>query len=527
MTDFDSMPTLGAIARHYARLRPTSVAMSFEGRETSYHEFNRHSNQVAHALAVAGAKRADRIAYVGKNSDQYFELVFGAAKAGVVLTPVGWRLTPAEMAFIIEDCGASIVFIGAETMSQVEQALSGLKRRPKVIAMDQPCLSPHELFETWRDTASGDEVDLCVDEHDVALQLYTSGTTGRPKGVMLTHANLLRGRRAAARARLSWFAWKPDDISLVAMPVAHVGGTVWGVIGLYHGVKSIILREFDPEKVLDCVERDRISQLFMVPAALQLVARSPRARDIDYSALKCILYGASPMPIELLRECIKLFECAFCQQYGMTETSGTIVYLPPEDHHLSGNARMRGAGLPMPGVEISIVDSHGNALPPNTVGEVVTRSAANMAGYWRNSEATDAVVDAQGWLRTGDAGYLDEDGYLYIHDRVKDMIISGAENVYPAEVENAIYGHPHVVEVAVIGVPDEKWGEAVKAIVVPKPGVTPDPDGIIEFARARIAGFKVPKSIDFVNALPRNASGKILRRTLREPYWFGRDRQVN
>jgi long-chain acyl-CoA synthetase len=211
----------------------------------------------------------------------------------------------------------------------------------------------------------------------------------------------------------------------------------------------------------------------------------------------------------------------------MTETTGTIVYLPPEDHDPAGNARMRAAGLPMPGVEIRIIDEHGNVLPPNTVGEVSTRSHANMAGYWKLDEATAATIAADGWLRTGDAGYLDEDGYLFIHDRVKDMIITGGENVYPAEVESAVYGHPAVAEVAVIGVPDERWGEAVKAIVVAKPGAVIDPDDVIAFARSRIAAFKAPKSVDVIAALPRNASGKILRRELREPYWAGKTRRVN
>jgi long-chain acyl-CoA synthetase len=211
----------------------------------------------------------------------------------------------------------------------------------------------------------------------------------------------------------------------------------------------------------------------------------------------------------------------------MTETCGTIVYLPPEDHDPAGTPRMRGAGKAMPGVELKIIDEAGASLPPNTVGEVATRSVANMAGYWRLDEATAATIDADGWLRTGDAGYLDEDGYLFIHDRVKDMIISGAENIYPAEVESAVYGHPAVAEVAVIGVPDDKWGEAVKAVVALKPGMSADPDDIIAFARIRIAAFKAPKSIDFIDALPRNASGKILRRELREPYWAGRERRVN
>jgi long-chain acyl-CoA synthetase len=223
-----------------------------------------------------------------------------------------------------------------------------------------------------------------------------------------------------------------------------------------------------------------------------------------------------------------VFGCQFCQQYGMTETTGTIVYLPPQDHDPKGNVRMRSAGVPMPGVEIRIVDANGAVLGPNQIGEICTRSQANMKGYWRKPEATSSTVDDEGWLRTGDAGYLDEDGYLYIQDRIKDMIITGAENVYPAEVENAIHGHPHVADVAVIGVPDETWGEAVKAIVVPKPGVTPDAARIIAHARERIAHYKAPRSVDFIDTpLPRNASGKILRRELREPYWAGRERRVN
>jgi long-chain acyl-CoA synthetase len=213
--------------------------------------------------------------------------------------------------------------------------------------------------------------------------------------------------------------------------------------------------------------------------------------------------------------------------YGMTETTGTIVALPPADHDLDGNPRMRSAGKPLPGVEVRIIDEAGRPLQPNEVGEIATRSAWNMAGYYNMAEATAKTIDKDGWLRTGDAGYMDEDGYVYIHDRVKDMIISGGENIYPAEVESAIYGHPDVADVAVIGVPDEKWGEAVKAMVVRKPGASPDPQAIIAFARTRIAAFKAPKSVDFIEALPRNASGKILRRELREPFWAGKTRRVN
>lgn len=520
--DFDQMPTLGDIARFHARERPDAIALSFEGRDTTFGEFNAHTNKVANALLAEGVRQGERVAYVGKNSDHYFELLFGAAKMSAVTLPIGWRLAPAEMAYIIGDGGGSLLFVGPELVDQVRAALCELDLPPRIILMEGA-----DGFAEWRDRQGDEDPGIDVSPEDVALQLYTSGTTGRPKGAMLSHDNLLGGRREATEVDLPWNQWGPDDVSLVAMPVGHIGGTGWGIVGLFNGAKGIVAREFDPFRVLDYIARDGISKMFMVPAALQIVVRQPNARSVDYSRLKYILYGASPIPLDLLRECMDVFGCGFCQQYGMTETCGTIIYLPPEDHDPAGNKRMRAAGIPMPGVEIRIEDDDGNVLPPHQVGEVVTRSRANMKGYWNLDEATQKTITADGWLHTGDAGYLDEDGYLYIHDRVKDMIISGGENIYPAEVENAVYGHPDVAEVAVIGVPDEKWGEAVKAVVALNPGAATDPDSILSFARTRIAAFKAPKSVDFVESLPRNASGKILKRQLREPYWDGKDRAVN
>lgn len=525
--DFERMRTLGDVARYHAEARPDAVAFSFEGRDTTFADFDRHTNQVANALIAAGLSTGDRVAYVGKNSDGYFELLIGAAKAGVVTTPIGWRLAAPEIAYIVADSDAKLVFVGPELIGHVEDVAAELTHRPVVIAMEPQGAGDNPTFEAWRDAQPDTDPRKPIATSDIAIQLYTSGTTGRPKGAMLTHDNLLAMRREAGKSGLAWNQWGPEDVSLVAMPVAHIGGTGWGLVGLLNGAKGVVAREFDPTKVLDYIEKDRISKMFMVPAALQIVVRQPRAREVDYSRLSYILYGAAPIPLDLLRECMEVFGCGFVQQYGMTETTGTVVYLPPEDHDPAGNKRMRAAGLPMPGVELKVIDEAGNSLPPNTVGEVAVRSASTMKGYWKLDEATAKTIDADGWLRTGDAGYLDEDGYLFIHDRVKDMIISGGENIYPAEVESAVYGHPHVAEVAVIGVPDDKWGEAVKAVVAPKPGVTPDPDDIIAFARTRIAHFKAPKSVDFVTALPRNASGKILRRELRAPYWEGRERQVN
>jgi long-chain acyl-CoA synthetase len=520
------MTTLGDVARYHHEVRPEATALVFEGRATTFAQFDHHTDQVANALLAEGLIKGDRIAYVGKNSDHYFELLFGAAKAGVVLAPIGWRLAPREIAYILGDAEARMVFVGPELLAHVRDVAVLMLDHPVVVAMEANDYD-HPVFEAWRDAAAGERPEAAITSADIAVQLYTSGTTGRPKGAMLTHANILVPRRLAAQADMDWNRWGPDDVSLVAMPVAHIGGTGWGVVGLVNGAMGVVAREFDPTKVLDFIEKDRVSKMFMVPAALQIVVRLPRARQVDYTRLTHILYGAAPIPLDLLRECIEVFGCGFVQQYGMTETTGTVVYLPPQDHDPAGNPRMRSAGLPMPGAELRILGESGETLPPNAVGEVAVRSPANMAGYWKLPEATADTLDADGWLRTGDAGYIDADGYLFIHDRVKDMIISGGENIYPAEVESAVYGHPHVAEVAVIGVPDDTWGEAVKAVVALKPGAPQDPADIIAFAKGRIAGFKAPKTIDFIETLPRNASGKILRRELREPYWAGRSRRVN
>ncbi len=523
MTDLAEILTLGDIPRVQARARPDAVAFHFEGRDTTYREFDRRANQVANALAALGLKPGDRVSHLGKNSDLYFELLFGCFKAGVVMAPIGWRLAPPEVAHVLKDSGAKALFVGPEFPALARAAAGGLGRTLAFIAMEGGTPEWPD-FTAWRDAASDADPHTPIPRADTAMQLYTSGTTGNPKGAMLTHHGLLalRGQEAA-----DWNQWSDADVSLVAMPNAHIGGSGWGVMGLYNGAKGVVMREFDPVKVLDVVDAHRISKMFMVPAAMQIVVRHPKARQIDWSPLKYMLYGASPIPLALLQECMEVFGCGFVQMYGMTETCGTIVALPPEDHDPKGSPRMRSCGKAMAGVELAILDADGNMLPPGEVGEIATRSAANMAGYWNLPDATARTLSADGWLRTGDAGYMDADGYLYIHDRVKDMIVSGGENVYPAEVENAIFGCPGVADVAVIGVPDPKWGEAVKAMVVRTPGAEPSADDVIGYARSRIAGFKTPKSVDFIDALPRNASGKVLRRQLRAPYWEGAERQVN
>ncbi len=510
--------TFDAFISHWAQERPDTLAIREDDRALTFRELEERTAKVASALIAAGLKKGDRIAWLGKNSDLYYELFYGAARMGVVMVPVGWRLAPAEITYIVNDTQARILFTGPGFQAAAEAIRGDLAHVERILG--------DEAARRWID-ASQRIPFAASDVGDAVLQLYTSGTTGNPKGAVLSNRNLFGLRVPSLEANLPWSHWDEDEVVLMCMPCAHIGGTGLGVMALAAGVTGYIMAEFEPGGVLEAVAAGGVTRFFMVPAALQMVINHPAAKSTDFSRLKYIIYGAAPIPLELLRECIKVFGAQFLQAYGMTETTGTVVMLPPEDHDPNGNPRMRAAGKALPGVEIKVVDEDGNEVPTGDVGEIMTRSSNNMLTYWNLPDATAKTMSADGWIRTGDAGYLDEDGYLFIHDRVKDMIISGGENVYPAEVESAIYGHPAIAEVAVIGVPDDKWGEAVKAICVPKPGAIIDEADVISWARERIAGFKVPKSIDVIPVLPRNASGKILRKDLRAPYWAGRERQVN
>jgi fatty-acyl-CoA synthase len=516
--DVSELFTFDEFLTHWAEDRPDRLAMREEDRLFTYAELEERTARVATALLAAGLQKGDRVAWIGKNSDLYFTLFYGAARAGIVMAPIGWRLSPTEWAYVVNDTKAKIVFTGPGFEAVPDQLAGKLEHAPRIIGADEAraliANTPRAPF-----TPSGQD--------DAVLQLYTSGTTGNPKGAVLSNRNLFALRKHSNEADMPYTKWEDDEAVLVAMPCAHIGGTGLGIMALAAGLPGIILAEFNPDGVFDAVEHHGVTRFFIVPAALQMLLMHPRCASVDYSRLKYIIYGAAPIPLELLRQCIKMFGADFIQAYGMTETTGTICMLPPEDHDPEGNARMRSAGKALPGVEIRILGPDGQSVPTGEVGEVVTRSSNNMIGYWNLPEATAKTMTADGWIHTGDAGYLDEDGYLFIHDRMKDMIISGGENVYPAEVESAIFGHPAVQEVAVIGIPDQKWGETVKAVVVPKPGMRVEEADIIAWARERIAAFKAPRSVDVIEALPRNASGKILRKDLRAPYWAGYERMVN
>jgi long-chain acyl-CoA synthetase len=320
-----------------------------------------------------------------------------------------------------------------------------------------------------------------------------------------------------------------DSIALVCMPLFHVAGAAWGIICLANGDHSVLIREVNPDEILDSIPRYAITHSVFVPAVLQMLIAHPAVGSTDFSSLDTILYGASPISEDVLVKSLETFGCRFLQAYGLTETSGAVVLLPHEDHNVGGpnDHRLRAAGVAMPGVEIRVVDLEGNDCAVGDVGELWIRSPSNMAGYWNMKEATDSAITSDGWFRSGDAGYLDADGYIYIHDRIKDMIISGGENIYPAEVESALMSHPAVADVAVIGVPDEQWGEAVKAIVVRVPEGDLTEAELIAFGRERLAHFKCPSTVDWTDALPRNPSGKILKTELREPYWRDEERRVH
>ncbi|MGH3744902.1 MAG: long-chain-fatty-acid--CoA ligase [Mycobacteriales bacterium] len=485
------------------------------GRTLTYDELDRRSSRVAQALLAAGVRRGDRVPMLDLNSIELFEVAFGALKLGGVFTPVNWRLTPAEVRAILLDSGATLVVAGPAFAELAAEATSGTGMHVVATGDEYESLLAG-VDETDPDEPRGFD--------DTVLQLYTSGTTGMPKGVMLSNRNL-----SALSDAASMLDFGPTSVNMVAMPNFHIGGIGPGLIGLYAGCHTFVVPMFEPTAVLDLMETERVTNAFLVPAAFAMLAAVPGAADRDWSALESLSYGASPITVEALRTVLATFRTPMMQVYGMTETTGAIVQLDPEDHDPGGPREhlLRSAGKPYPWVELKIVDVvTGDELPAGGVGEVLVRSKAVTGGYWNRPEETSSAIDPDGWLRTGDGGYLDEEGYLFLTDRIKDMIVSGAENIYPIEVENVLADHPAVADVAVIGVPHEKWGETVKAIVVARPGAELDPDELLAWAKERLAGYKRPTSVDVVAELPRNPSGKILKKDLRAPYWAGAGRSI-
>jgi long-chain acyl-CoA synthetase len=517
-----ALANIADIVRVHAAATPDAAAFVLGERTLTFADLDERSNRVAQALQAAGVGAGDRVAILDKNGLEYVELLFGAAKLNAVLVAVNWRLAPPEAAFIVNDAGAKVLVVSADLVALLDGFEADLRSTDRIVVIGDH--DRHEPYEGWMGSHEAVDPGAVSGPGDVAFQYYSSGTTGVPKGVLLTNAACF----ASLAASEGLLEFDDRSVSMAVMPQFHVAGGFWSLVAPYLGRPSVLQREVDPVEIVELITRHRVTHAVFVPALLQVLVTVPDIAEADLSSMRYLVYGASPISEEVLVASIRTFGCGFLQAYGMTETSGGCVFLPPEDHDPDGphRHRLRAAGVPGPGTDVRVVDALLEPVAAGEVGEVVIRSPQNMCGYWNQPEETARTLLADGWLRTGDAGYLDEDGYLYIHDRVKDMIISGGENVYPAEVENRLMAHPEVIDVAVIGVPSERWGETPKALVVRASGSALTELDVIAFAREGLAHYKCPTSVEWRDELPRNPSGKLLKTTLREPYWKDQTRRV-
>ncbi len=486
--------------------------------------FSEHLDRIARTiggLRTLGVERGDRFAVMTLNSAEYLELYHAAFLGGGVINPLNLRFAPKELAYVLRDSGTKVVFVDgffAGLIDSVKEeagiehvVLIGQGDVPHTITYDQLLASSTPLIPE-----EGEETDPVV-------LMYTGGTTGLPKGVLLDQrAEILNAYHVMMTLQLD-----RDAVNLVQTPMFHAA-SMFGVLGgPAVGAHTVIVPMFDPKAVMAAVESYQPTTTVMVPTMIGMTMAHPEFRPSGLGSIKDLVYGASPMPQALLEKVLALYpETNVWQGYGMTECSSVLTLLGPKEHR-AGGTYLRSAGMPVPGVVLSIQDDHGNPLPIGEPGEVCARAGNFMIGYWNKDDAT-ADAFRNGWYHTGDAGYLDSNGYLFLVDRVKDMIVTGGENVYSTEVENALASHPAVLQVAVIGIPSEQWGEAVHAIVVLREGAGVTETELIDHTRAWIAGYKVPKSIDFrAEPLPLSGAMKVLKKDLRAPFWEGRDRKVN
>lgn len=506
--------------RHWAGERPDDPALTVVGggatdSEWTYRDLDEHSNRLAHGLRAVGVEPGSRVAHVGRNRAGYVALLYAASKLRAAVAGINWRLTAAELRAPLATARPSVVVVDPEFLPAVEQALS--------LAGLDPTLVDGEAVTTWAASWPADDPGDEPRPDDTALIFFTSGTTGTPKGAMLSV-----GAMSANMARPTPWHMRRSTTTLVCSPVFHAAGTGWIYLPVHAGGHCLLLRDPSPADILGAIERFAVTHALLVPAVIRMLVEHPSMATTDTSSLETVAYGASPISPTLLRATMAALGCDLAQAYGMTETGGPITYLGPEDHDAADpHGRLRSAGRPAAGVEVQVTDVEtGDALTAGVVGEIWTRSDQQMSGYLDAPEATQRTITPDGWLRTGDAGYSDADGYIYLTDRLSDVIVTGGENVYPVEIENVLLSHPSVSDAAVIGIPDERWGETVAAVVVATAPDSVDADALIAWCRDRIAHFKAPTSVDVVAELPRNPAGKVLRRVLREPYWRDHGRSV-
>jgi fatty-acyl-CoA synthase len=500
--------TLGHWIRDRAIVTPARVAIEYGEERITYAELDARSEALTCALLRLGLRRGDRVASLTSNSPEHVELFFACAKAGLVLTPLSWRSAAAELAYQLANAEPAALFVEPQHGSLADAALAGADWKPLRLV-----LARAELDALASEDA-GYEFDASVDDGDDLLLLYTSGTTGRPKGARLTHGNCFWTNLSLDRTA----EMRGGDVVLQVLPQFHVGGwNVQPLLAWWKGATVVLEPAFDPGRVLELVARRRITTMMGVPANYLFMATDPRFRDADLSSLRLAIVGGAPMPEPLLKTWQER-GVAIIQGYGLTEASPNVLCLPAEE----AARRLGSAGKPYPHVEVGLADLGSGVLivGPGS-GELLVRGPGVFAGYWRDQAATDAAL-RHGWLHTGDIAERDAQGFYRIRDRLKDMYISGGENVYPAEIEAVLHEHPAVADAAVVGMPDERWGEVGLAAVVPRPGRSADEAELLAFCRGRLAAFKAPRSIRFTEELPRSPSGKLIKRELRER--FGKER---
>lgn len=490
--------TLGALLRDHAATRPDATALVFENRETSYAALDREADAIGAALRAQAFANGGRVAYHGRNTDRLLALLFGCARAGAVLVPINWRLAQAEVDQVIADSQARLLFVTREHAAGADAAL------PVVIVDDDTA------WAEW--LRATDTVAVSADPATVVLQIYSSGTTGRAKGVELTHANLLSSFAQTGSGMLG--DWTAEDRMLVALPMFHIAALLCAGFALGVGACCVVLRDVDLPTMQAAAARRRVTKAGLVPTLIQLLIDWPEFDARAWASLNLLIYGGSGIAPALLARARPALGCDLVQLYGASETAALATALSPADHRDARPERLGSCGRALPGVAIRIIGATDESLAVDESGEVLVRSPSVMAGYWRRPEESAKAL-AGGWYRTGDIGSLDADGYLTIRDRIRDMIISGGENVYALEVENVLASHPAVAGCAVIGTSDPLWGEAVTAVVMARAGVAIDATDLVAHARQRIAAYKCPRRVEFLDALPLNASGKIDKPLLR------------